>query len=80
MLDLRHSLTIEATEDPAFFSFFSTELRGFTGTGISVEDCLQKAKWGMIEHVEVLEELGKPVPPINPDPRVTIQNENLTAA
>ena len=80
MLDLRYSLTIEATEDPSFFAFFSTDLEGFTGTGSSVEDCLYKAKWGMIEHVEVLEELGKPIPPINPDPRVIIQNESLAAA
>ena len=80
MLDLRYSLTIEATEDPSFFAFFSTDLEGFTGTGSSVEDCLYKAKWGMIEHVEVLEELGKPIPPINPDPRVIIQNESLATA
>ena len=80
MLDLRYSLTIEATEDPSFFAFFSTDLEGFTGTGSSVEDCLYKAKWGMIEYVEVLEELGKPIPPIYPDPRVIIQNESLTAA
>jgi len=54
MLDLRYSLTIEATDDPSFFSFYSTELEGFTGVGTSVEDCLYKAKWGMVEHVSLL--------------------------
>lgn len=33
MIDLKYALTIEATEDPIFFSFYSTELEGFTGVG-----------------------------------------------
>lgn len=74
MIDLRHSLTIEATEDPTFFSFYSTELEGFTGVGSSVEDCLYKAKWGMQEHITLLKEEGLPVPPANPDPQVLIHN------
>jgi hypothetical protein len=37
------TLTIEATEDPSFFGFFSAELEGFTGVGHSVEDCLYQA-------------------------------------
>lgn len=74
MLDLGYSLTIEATEDPTFFSFYSTELEGFTGVGSSVEDCLYKAKWGMQEHITLLKEEGLPVPPANPDPQVLIHN------
>jgi len=74
MLDLTYSLTIEATQDPIFFSFYSPGLDGFNGVGSSVEDCLYKAKWGMIEHVALLKEQGLPVPPSNPDPQVTIQN------
>ena len=74
MLDLSYSLTIEATDDPSFFSFFSEELEGFTGAGSSVEDCLYKAKWGMLEHMELLREQGLPVPPVNPNPQVVIQN------
>jgi predicted RNase H-like HicB family nuclease len=74
VIDLRHSLTIEATEDPTFFSFYSTELEGFTGVGSSVEDCLYKAKWGMQEHITLLKEEGLPVPPANPDPQVLIHN------
>jgi predicted RNase H-like HicB family nuclease len=74
MIDLNYSLTIEATEDPNFFSFFSTELEGFSGIGSSVEDCLYKAKWGMQEHVSLLQEQGLPIPPSNPSPQVTIQN------
>ena len=80
MIDLSYSLTIEATDDPSFFSFYSPELEGFTGVGTSVEDCLYKAKWGMIEHVELLKEQALPVPLINPNPRVIIQNAALSAA
>jgi hypothetical protein len=29
----------------------------------------------MKEHVALLKKQGLPVPPINPDPRITIQNE-----
>jgi len=80
MIDLSYSLTIEATGDPSFFSFYSPELEGFTGVGASVEDCLYKAKWGMIEHVELLKEQALPVPAANPNPRVIIQNAALSAA
>ena len=75
MIDLKYSLVIEATEDPEFFSFYSPELEGFTGVGHSVEDCLYKAKWGMIEHVNLLKEKGLPVPKENPNPTVVIRNE-----
>ena len=74
MIDLRYSLTIEATEDPTFFSFYSSELEGFSGVGSSVEDCLYKARWGMQEHVVLLKEQGLPVPTTNPDPQVLIHN------
>jgi len=63
MIDLSYSLTIEATQDPSFFSFYSEELEGFTVVGTSVEDCLYKATWGMLEHIELLKEPGLPVPP-----------------
>jgi len=75
MMDLRYSLMIEATEDPNFFGFYSPELEGFTGVGHSVEDCIYKAKWGMEEHVRMLEEEGLPVPKENENPTITIQNE-----
>lgn len=80
MLDLSYSLTIEATEDPGFFGFFSPELEGFTGVGHSVEDCLYQARWGMLEHVALLREQGLPIPPANSNPRVTIQNAAVEAA
>ena len=75
MIDLKYSLVIEATEDPSFFGFFSPELEGFTGVGHSVEDCLYQARWGMEEHLSLLREQGLPIPPINPNPTVTIQND-----
>jgi hypothetical protein len=40
-----------ATSDPAFFSFYSPDLEGFTGVGHSLDDCISKARLGMREHV-----------------------------
>ena len=54
VIELLYSLVIEATEEPDYFGFFSPDLEGFTGIGHSIEDCLYKAKWGMIEHVKLL--------------------------
>jgi predicted RNase H-like HicB family nuclease len=75
MLDLKYSLVIEATEDPAFFGFYSPDLEGFTGVGHSVEDCLYQAKWAMEEHIALMTQEGVPVPPRNPNPTVLIQND-----
>lgn len=74
MIDLKYSLVIEATQEPDFFGFYSPELEGFSGIGHSVEDCLYQAKWGMQEHVQLLQAQGLPVPPENPAPRVIIEN------
>ena len=78
-LDLGYSLVIEATNDPNFFGFYSLDLEGFTGVGHSIEDCLYKARWGIREHVELLEEQGLPVPPRAVKPTVLIQSEEQTA-
>jgi predicted RNase H-like HicB family nuclease len=75
VIDLKYSLIIEATAEPTFFGFYSPDLDGFTGTGRSIEDCLQQARRGMEEHVALLKERGLPVPPVNPNPTVTIKNE-----
>ncbi|MEX2141249.1 MAG: type II toxin-antitoxin system HicB family antitoxin [Pirellulales bacterium] len=75
MIDLPYSLVIEATNEPDYFGFFSPELKGFSGIGHSVEDCLYKAKWGMSEHIAMLAERNMPIPPVNRKPIVTIQNE-----
>jgi len=80
MIDLQYSLVIEATDDPSFFGFYSPDLEGFTGVGHSVEDCLYQARWGMAEHVALLEERRLPVPKPNPDPTVVIQNERKARA
>ena len=80
MIDLKYSLVIEATEDPDFFGFYSPELEGFTGIGHSVEDCLYKAKWGILEHVDLLNERGLPVTKENRSPTVVIQNEKRREA
>ena len=76
MIDLPHSLVIEATDEPEFFGFFSPELEGFTGVGHSVEDCLYRAKWGMKEHVSLLKKRKLPVPAPSKNPVVTIRNES----
>jgi len=75
MIDLPYSLVIEATEEPDYFGFYSPDLEGFTGIGHSVEDCLYKARWGMAEHVRLLQENDLPVPPRNPRPTIVIENE-----
>ena len=80
MIDLKYSLVIEATDDPQFFGFYSPELEGFTGIGHSVEDCLYKAKWGILEHINLLKEKGLPIPKENPNPTVIIQNEKRLKA
>jgi predicted RNase H-like HicB family nuclease len=80
MIELPYSLTIEATEEPDYFGFFSPDLEGFTGIGHSIEDCVYKAKWGMKEHVELLKEQGLPVPPNVKDPKIVVQNEARLAA
>jgi predicted RNase H-like HicB family nuclease len=79
MIDLKYSLVIEATSDPNFFGFYSPELEGFTGIGHSIEDCLYKAKWGMEEHVLLLQQQSLPLPQPNPNPTVVIQNEGHLA-
>ena len=77
MIDIKYSLIIEATEDPAFFTFYSPDLEGFTGVGNSVEDCLYKAKWGIEEHVALLKERGLPIPKRSLNPTVTIKNAKM---
>lgn len=79
MIDLPYSLIIEATEEPDYFGFYSPDLEGFSGIGHSVEDCIYKARWGMKEHVALLREEGLPVPPVNTDPMIVIQNERRQA-
>ncbi len=80
MIELEYSLVIEATKEPDYFGFYSPDLEGFSGIGHSIEDCLYRAKWGMIEHVSLLKEQGLPVPPINVDPKIVIQNEQQSKA
>jgi predicted RNase H-like HicB family nuclease len=80
MIDLPYSLTIEATEEPDYFGFFSPDLEGFTGIGHSIEDCVYKAKWGMKEHLELLKERGLSVPPRVKSPKIIVQNEERMAA
>ncbi len=76
MIDLDYGLIIEATQEPDYFGFYSPDLRGFSGIGHSIEDCLYKARWGMKEHIRLLKEQGMPVPTRKTDPAVLIQNES----
>ena len=80
MIDLEYSLIIEATKEPDYFGFFSPDLPGFSGIGHSIEDCLYRAKWGMVEHINLLKEQGLPVSPKNPNPKIVIQNEGALIA
>jgi predicted RNase H-like HicB family nuclease len=80
MIELQYSLVIEATEEPDYFGFYSPDLEGFTGIRYSIEDCLYKAKWGMVEHVSLLKEQGLPIPPKNTDPKIIVQNQMSSEA
>ena len=80
MINLPYSLTIEATGEPDYFGFYSPDLEGFSGIGHSVEDCIYKAKWGMKEHIDLLKIQNLSVPPLNPDPKILIENEKQFAA
>ncbi len=80
MIELEYSLIIEATEEPDYFGFYSPDLEGFTGIGHSIEDCLYKARWEMLEHINLLKEKGLPIPLKNPNPKIIIQNEQRLEA
>ncbi len=75
MLDIKYSLIIEATDDPNYFGFYSPDIEGFTGIGNSVEDCIYKARWGIIEHLNLLKEQGMLIPPPAQYPEIIIRNE-----
>jgi len=73
---LKHSLVIEATEDPNFFSFYSPDLEGFTGVGHSIEDCLYKGRsggWKNIWRRWTMKDMGLQAPRGNPDADVVIK-------
>ena len=38
-----------------------------------------KAGWGMKEHITLLREQGLSIPPVNPSPKIIIQNEDKRA-
>jgi predicted RNase H-like HicB family nuclease len=80
MIELEYSLVIEATKEPDYFGFYSPDLEGFTGIGHSIEDGLYKAKWGMMDHINLLNEQGLSIPPENPNPRIVIQNDQKLAS
>lgn len=80
MIELQYSLIIEATDEPDFFSFYSPDLEGFSGVGHSIEDCVYQARYGIKEHVALLQETGRIVPPSNPDATITIRNQAQSIA
>lgn len=81
MIELPYSLIIEATEEPDFFTFYSLDLPGFSGVAHSIEGAIYQAKSAMAEHIAVLSELNRPVPPRTKNPTILIQNaRNLEQA
>ncbi|MBM2815580.1 MAG: type toxin-antitoxin system HicB family antitoxin [Ignavibacteria bacterium] len=80
MINLAYSIIIEATEEPDFFGFYSPELEGFSSVGHSIEDSIYQAKNGIKEHVNLLKELDKPIPNVNPNPKIIIQNQEKPKA
>ena len=76
MINLEYSLIIEATEEPDFFGFYSPDLEGFSGIGHSIEDCIYNSKWGMKEHIELLVQLGLPIPPKSHPIQIIVKNQD----
>jgi hypothetical protein len=47
----------------------------------SIHDCIYKAKWGMLEHMDLLKDEGLlPIPLQDPDPQIVIQNDRSLVA
>lgn len=81
MIELPYSLVIEATDEPDFFTFYALDLPGFSGVAHSVEGAIYQAKSAMAEHIAVLLEMNRPVPPKTNNPTILIQNaRNLEQA
>ena len=75
MLEIDYTLIIEATNEPDYFGFYSPDLVGFTGIGYSIEDAIYQAKWGMKEHINLLKQMGLPIPAKSNNPTIVIQNQ-----
>ncbi|NTU43388.1 MAG: type II toxin-antitoxin system HicB family antitoxin [Nitrospirales bacterium] len=65
MNELPYSLVIERSERPGYYKFSSPDLKGFSGTGRSVEECVRSAKWGIMQYITLLTDQGLPIPPPN---------------
>ena len=63
---LPYTIVVEPTDDPAYWSFFSPDLGGYTGSGTSFEDCVHNALAGIPEYLAFLREIGEDPPPFNP--------------
>ncbi|HEX7344071.1 MAG TPA: type II toxin-antitoxin system HicB family antitoxin [bacterium] len=76
MTKLGYSLVIEATNDPNFFGFYSPDLKGLTGTGRSIADCIINAAMAMDEFVNILRQEGLPVPKKSVNATIIIENDD----
>ncbi|MFP4458899.1 MAG: type II toxin-antitoxin system HicB family antitoxin [Candidatus Zixiibacteriota bacterium] len=72
---IKYNLVIQASDDPLFYRFTSPELDGFKGTGISVDDCIQKACLLMEKHIVSAESIGRDLPSPPKKARITIVND-----
>ncbi len=75
MLDLKYNIIIEATKDPQYFGYFSPDLPGFTGGGISIPSILEELNLAIEEHLEVMRENGHIPPKPTFNPQIVIKNE-----
>ena len=76
MTKLDYSLVIEATKDPNFFGFYSPDLKGFTGSGRSIADCIINAAMAMDEFINFLRQEGLPIPKKSANATILIENDN----
>jgi len=60
---LRYTIVIEPTDDPKFFGVYVPDLPGCTSTATNVDEAIQEGIEAIEEHVALLKEFDKPVPP-----------------
>ncbi len=71
MKELCYSLVVEATDDPAFYSYFSPDLPGYTGWGESLVGAVTDALEHMDEYIEFMRESGAEIPPPALNPQIS---------
>jgi excisionase family DNA binding protein len=74
-MKLRYTLVIEPTDDSEFFGVYVPDLPGCTAIGTSINEAIEVGVEAIEEHVVLLKELGKRVPPETFRPVIKVLTE-----